>query len=156
MASLASLSTASLRDAFVAAHEQGDAVTADACWAIFTSRHLATGADPIVTWHAFPPIPDRGFDWGAHRDSDEGGESLMGWGRTEAEAVIDLVALERERAEQDEELAAIAAVEREEYLRDEAADAKRDAMRDDAADLARIADEDADVPDDWAFLPAAE
>ena len=91
MTQLSLLATAALRDVFVAAHEQSDTVTADAAWAIFTSRHLATGADPIVTSHVFPPIPVRDFDWAAHRDSDEGGERCTGYGRTEAAAIADLV-----------------------------------------------------------------
>lgn len=144
MTSLASLSTAALREVYLATSRAGDDVTADACWAITVSRcpSLDRAADPIVTWNAFPPIPDRGFDWGAHRDSDEGGQSLMGWGRTEAEAILDLIALEAERDEDEAadmqaewdaeaERAACEAEWRAEYERDEAADAKRDAMRDD-------------------------
>jgi len=138
MTSLASLSTAALREVYLATSRASDDVTADAAWAIFVSRcsSLDAPADPIVTWHAFPPIPDRGFDWGAHRDSDEGGEGRMGWGRTEAEAILDLLDLENEAddASMDEaERLAEAAEARAEYERDEAADAKRQARIDDAA-----------------------
>jgi hypothetical protein len=49
----------------------------------------------IVTDHVYPPIPDRRFDWCAYRDGKEenGG---YGWGRTEAEAIADLLANEED------------------------------------------------------------
>jgi hypothetical protein len=45
----------------------------------------------ISTEFVFPPIPDRRFDWSAvDADTyDEG--SPIGWGRTEAEAIRDLI-----------------------------------------------------------------
>ncbi len=50
---------------------------------------------PIKTAFIYPPIPDRRFDWQATRgDPDEG--SLVGWGRTEQEAIADLLMLEEE------------------------------------------------------------
>jgi len=44
---------------------------------------------PIVTYHAYPPIPTRRFDWCAFRD---GQEELgnYGWGPTEEAAIQDL------------------------------------------------------------------
>lgn len=44
----------------------------------------------IVTNYVFPPIPDRRFDWSAVYDGYEGGDPI-GWGRTEAEAIGDLL-----------------------------------------------------------------
>ena len=85
---LATLRTDTLRTILAHARASRDAVVIRV-----VDRELAR-RDPIVTWHAFPPIPCRDFDWGAHRDSDEGGEGRMGWGRTEAEAIADLLALE--------------------------------------------------------------
>lgn len=52
--------------------------------------------DKIVTTNIFPPIPDRRFDWCAYRDNDEpndNGSMLQGYGRTEQEAIDDLVAV---------------------------------------------------------------
>jgi hypothetical protein len=49
-----------------------------------------------VTTNVFPPIPDRRFDWCATRDNDEPddeGHMLQGYGRTEQEAIGDLVAV---------------------------------------------------------------
>lgn len=54
--------------------------------------------DDIITSHVFPPIPLRQFDWSAARDGYEPG-NLMGWGPTEADAVSNLLELERERDE---------------------------------------------------------
>lgn len=42
----------------------------------------------IVTTHVFPPIPMRQFDWCAH-DEDYEDRGIVGWGRTEAEAIAD-------------------------------------------------------------------
>jgi len=47
-----------------------------------------------VTTNVFPPIPDRRFDWCATRDNDEpndNGAMFQGYGRTEQEAIDDLV-----------------------------------------------------------------
>lgn len=45
----------------------------------------------IVTHHAFPPIPDRRFDWMAwYEGMEEGG--CYGYGATEAEAIADFKA----------------------------------------------------------------
>lgn len=46
--------------------------------------------DKIQTEFVYPSIPDRRFDWAAYRDP----ESRHGWGRTEAEAIADLLELE--------------------------------------------------------------
>ena len=51
----------------------------------------------IRTDHVFPPIPDRSMDWSAiDEDSYDGAPDThppcpVGWGRTEAEAVADLL-----------------------------------------------------------------
>lgn len=44
----------------------------------------------IVTSHIYPPIPDRSHDWCAHYEGEEEAGNY-GWGRTEAEAVQDLL-----------------------------------------------------------------
>jgi hypothetical protein len=49
----------------------------------------------IVTSHDRPPIPDRRFDWCAYRDGREE-DGPYGWGRTEAEAIADLLANEED------------------------------------------------------------
>ena len=49
----------------------------------------------IILTHVYPPIPIRQFDWQAHFDGDEpndNGSMRVGHGRTEAEAVNDLIA----------------------------------------------------------------
>lgn len=44
----------------------------------------------IITSHECPPIPVREYDWSAAReDWDEG--DLIGYGRTEQEAIDDLI-----------------------------------------------------------------
>ena len=48
----------------------------------------------IVTTYVYPPIPIREFDWQAHFDGDEpndNGSMLAGHGRTEQEAISDLI-----------------------------------------------------------------
>lgn len=60
-------------------------------------------APKIITEYWAKPIPLRQFDWSAVRDgyeppdSDGVGGGLVGWGRTEQEAIDDLIALEDER-----------------------------------------------------------
>jgi hypothetical protein len=44
----------------------------------------------IVTWHAYPPIPDRRMDWAAYYEGEEE-RGHYGWGRTEAEAIRDFI-----------------------------------------------------------------
>lgn len=47
----------------------------------------------VVTRHVYPPIPLRQFDWCAYYDGDEPndeGHMMMGFGRTEQEAIDDL------------------------------------------------------------------
>ena len=49
----------------------------------------------IITTHDYPPIPIRRFDWSAIReDYDEG--DLIGTGKTEQDAIDDLVEMENE------------------------------------------------------------
>lgn len=43
-----------------------------------------------MTSHVFPPIPDRRSDWCAYPDGEEE-NGRYGWGRTEDEAVADLI-----------------------------------------------------------------
>ncbi len=50
----------------------------------------------IVTTHEFPPIPIRDYDWSASRsDYDEG--DLIGYGKTEKQAIEDLKMQESEQ-----------------------------------------------------------
>lgn len=44
----------------------------------------------ITTDFVYPPIPDRSSDWAAYRDP----EGRVGWGRTEEEAINDLLGQE--------------------------------------------------------------
>lgn len=44
----------------------------------------------IVTRNVRPPIPTRSFDWEAHYDGHEI-TGPIGWGRTEMEAIADLI-----------------------------------------------------------------
>ena len=49
----------------------------------------------VVTRYIYPPIPIREFDWVALReDHDEFGP--FGWGKTEQEAIEDLLEIESE------------------------------------------------------------
>lgn len=42
----------------------------------------------IVTWHEYPPIPIRNFDWGAcGEERERNGEGPIGWGETPEIAV---------------------------------------------------------------------
>jgi len=45
--------------------------------------------DKIRTTHEYPPIPIRDYDWSAIRDSYDEGD-LIGYGRTEQDAINDL------------------------------------------------------------------
>lgn len=47
-------------------------------------------APKIVTFNASPPIPERSWDWVAYYDGNEE-DGDYGYGRTEAEAIDDLV-----------------------------------------------------------------
>lgn len=49
----------------------------------------------IVTRFAYPPIPLRRFDWSACRDGCEE-DGFIGYGRTESEAIADLLSWEEE------------------------------------------------------------
>ena len=52
--------------------------------------------EPIRTSFDYPPIPDRRFDWSAVTDSYDGAEDSqcpIGHGRTEQDAIDDLIAL---------------------------------------------------------------
>jgi len=44
----------------------------------------------IKTEHVYPPIPIRSFDWMASFGTAEPGD-LVGWGKTEQEAINDLL-----------------------------------------------------------------
>ena len=44
----------------------------------------------IVTEYVYPPIPMRDFDWRAY-DQDNPEYSIYGWGKTEEEAINDLL-----------------------------------------------------------------
>ena len=70
----------------------------------------------IVTHHKFPPIPDRSQDWSAYDENTyepgdidgetgqyTGGNCLVGWGATEAEALADLERRYTEEAEYQED-----------------------------------------------------
>lgn len=52
----------------------------------------------IITSFDYPPIPDRRFDFSATRDSYDDGD-LIGYGKTEQEAIDDLQNLELEASE---------------------------------------------------------
>jgi hypothetical protein len=52
-----------------------------------------TTSEPIQTSYVYPPIPQRDFDWCAYRDPER---LPYGWGRTEAEAIADLIENEDE------------------------------------------------------------
>lgn len=52
--------------------------------------------DRIVTDYWPKPVPSRSFDWSAVRHSYDG-DSMIGYGSTEAEAIEDLIALEAEQ-----------------------------------------------------------
>lgn len=53
---------------------------------------------PIIVQHVYPPIPDRQFDYCAFRDGYEPG-LIVGWGKTQEEAIADLLELEEDAAE---------------------------------------------------------
>lgn len=44
----------------------------------------------MITSFVYPPIPVRQFDWCAYLEDDVENASKYGWGRTEAEAILDL------------------------------------------------------------------
>lgn len=50
----------------------------------------------IITSYDYPPIPIRDYDWSAIREDYEPGD-LVGTGRTEQDAIDDLVRQENER-----------------------------------------------------------
>jgi hypothetical protein len=52
--------------------------------------------DKIITSYVYPPIPIRNYDWSAIREDYEPGD-LIGTGRTEQDAIDDLVRQENER-----------------------------------------------------------
>ena len=47
----------------------------------------------IVTSADYPPIPTDKYDWSAHFDWDDGGETIIGHGATEADAVLSLLVM---------------------------------------------------------------
>ena len=52
--------------------------------------------DKIITSYDYPPISIRDYDWSAIREDYEPGD-LIGTGRTEQDAIDDLVRQENER-----------------------------------------------------------
>jgi hypothetical protein len=52
--------------------------------------------DKIITTFDYPPIPIRNYDWSAVREGYDEGD-LIGHGKTEQEAIDDLVCQENER-----------------------------------------------------------
>lgn len=46
----------------------------------------------LSTSYIYPPIPPREFDWSAMFDCDDGDSGRVGFGRTEQEACLDLLA----------------------------------------------------------------
>ena len=78
-----------------------DGSTADAA----LSEAVKPRPRKIVTEHVYPPIPIRQFDWAAHDDnyeppdSDGVGGGIVGWGRTEAEAIADYLQLVEDEQE---------------------------------------------------------
>ena len=51
----------------------------------------------VKTSFVYPPIPDRRFDWAAYDDERGADNSPTGWGRTEQEAIADLLEQVEER-----------------------------------------------------------
>lgn len=49
----------------------------------------------IVTYPAFPPIPDRSHDWCAYYDGEEEAANY-GWGKTKEEAIANLKLIREE------------------------------------------------------------
>jgi len=59
-------------------------------------QQMKKNMSKIITSFDYPPIPIRNYDWSAIReDYDEG--DLIGTGRTEQDAINDLVCQENER-----------------------------------------------------------
>lgn len=52
--------------------------------------------DKIITNYNYPPIPIRDYDWSAFREHYDEGD-LIGIGKTEQDAIDDLVCQENER-----------------------------------------------------------
>lgn len=50
----------------------------------------------LSTSYIYPPIPPREFDWSAMFDCDDGDSGRVGFGRTEQEACLDLLASQYE------------------------------------------------------------
>lgn len=56
---------------------------------------MTRSRNEIITEFVFPPIPIRSFDWCAYRkDSDE--FSILGEGKTELEAITNLIEQDKE------------------------------------------------------------
>ncbi len=45
----------------------------------------------IVTYYSFPAVPIRWLDWVAYIEDDERDGTLYGHGRTEIDAILDLI-----------------------------------------------------------------
>jgi len=52
----------------------------------------------VITSHDYPPIPIRHYDWSAIREDYDAGD-LVGYGKTEQEAINDLLEQEIEHNE---------------------------------------------------------
>lgn len=70
-----------------------------------SGHRFGTQGRDIVTVHTRPPIPMRDYDWCAYHDGDEERAHMIGWGKTELEALVDLRRLDRERYEWEHETA---------------------------------------------------
>jgi hypothetical protein len=57
---------------------------------------MLTRRGTLITALCYPPIPIRDFDWCAYYEDDVEDSSKYGWGRTEAEAVAELKAIEED------------------------------------------------------------
>ena len=57
----------------------------------------------LIVNHVFPPIPYRGFDWMVYDDEEAENPKVVGWGKTEWEAVNDYADGLREFIEEQEQ-----------------------------------------------------
>lgn len=62
------------------------------CRELFIAEAEAKIGEKIKTSNIYPPIPDRRFDWCATTDNYDGEGSPIGYGRSEEDAIEDLVA----------------------------------------------------------------
>lgn len=65
------------------------------CDRLHRERAEKIAGERIITYYWAKPMPPRNFDWTATRDNDEpddDGNMMQGWGRTEQDAIDDLIA----------------------------------------------------------------